>query len=622
MSFPIIAQRRLITVAALTAVSALIPIAMRSLASAPVSASTRTAQVTVIPDQGPPGTVVTLTGYVPSARPGKKHRLGIITFGGQTHGLFMNASAFTWSKTLPGHFVTHFTVPAVPWLSPQGQVTLKAGSYVVGIQCLGTSMARCRGTDEATTSFDLTHPGRSTHPKLRLTVSPSPTVPGHTVTISGWAPLTAEVRGQPEGYQVILGAFGEADQYGQIGHINQRANGDLSGRITLPVSLPFGPLPDPSQIALQYLFPDLGAVQASSSLILDVHDVSLSKPLTWHQATAGQTVSRLISNQNRGYFRPLTVSDGDLYTAAAGQLWRGHAGQRLVSLPTQSLSAAIQAMGFQWFDQSNVVGLTTIAAYPQRLFASIPAERPQEGAPPIDELGLYSSNAGKTWTAVPRPKGMSFTDFGGFQTQAGAVWAWWQTRHGTISVEASTNGGTSWHLVDPQSAMARQALWLGPVPAQSFGEMSTQTEPIVRGSRRGWITVGSVVINTGQVAQLATLSNGSTVLIGGVGAPVQITSNRGRTWNDVTTAPVPPQEAPNPPALRLLPNGALLTTSGDDYVLNQGSDSWRRVPATEGLPSPSSVAIQGSLVYWILSRSSIRGKAIAPKTLVVPVSRY
>ncbi|MHB1681538.1 MAG: WD40/YVTN/BNR-like repeat-containing protein [Bacilli bacterium] len=586
--------------------------------------------LTLAPDYGPPGTRVTLQGYIPAAVGARDQNFGVITFGGWPNGLSMNPNV-RWLKTNPGHFITHFTVPSVPWLSPKGEVPLRAGPYTVGLQCFGVVSPGCGiRTPEASVTFHLTGPIPVEHRIPTLTIRPSAAKPGESVAISGWAPLTEEFGPNPFGYQVVWQSDGKTSAYGEIGSLTQGANGDVSGTVRLPASLwPFGLLSaGRGHLALQYTFTDLGpaSTKRSTTSVLAAKAFQILAPQAWNTVLSKYQIRTLFSNQNRGYFGAIAVSGNRVYTATSGGVWLSDNGGRAWRpLSTASLKSALHAIGYAPFMQAGLTGLTIAPGYDTHLFASAPADLPKEGAPPITDLGLYSPNGGRTWQAVPPPKGMARNDFGGFQVEGKAVWAWWQNSVGTITVEATRDGGATWQPVASASQAAEHALFFGPVPAQDYGQMSDESESIVRVIHHTWTSVDSVLVNNGVISQLATLSDGVVLLVGNPQYPIEMTTNGGRTWSYVATPPVPGSTSDSsPPAVRLLPNGALLAQDPQNreyYALNQGAKTWVRVPAKDVLQSSATIHVVGDHVYWV--GTSPQGSSVSPpRVLAVPVSRY
>ena len=588
--------------------------------------------LTLTPDHGPPGTRVTLQGYISAAVGAHGQNFGVITFGGWPDGLSMNPDNIRWSKTNPGHFITHFTVPAVPWLSPKGEIPLRVRPYTVGLQCFGAVTRGCGiRAPEASITFHLTGPIPAAHRVPTLTIRPSAAKPGESIALSGWAPLTGEFGENPFGYQVVWQSGGKTSGYGEIGSLTQRANGDISGTIKLPASLsPFGLLSaGRGHLALQYTFTDLGSASAkqSTTSVLDAKAFQILAPQAWNTVLSKHRIRTIFSNQNQGYFGALAVTGNRVYTSTGGGIWLSDNGGRAWRpLSTTSLKSALHAIGYAPFMQAGLTGLTIAPGYDTHLFASVPADLPKDGAPPITDLGLYSPNGGRTWQAVPPPRGMVRNDFGGFQVEGKAVWAWWQNGAGTIMVEETLDGGATWHPVAPASPAVEHALFFGPVPAQNYGQMSDESESIVRAIPHPWTPVDSVVVNNGVISQLATLSDGAILLVGNPQYPIEMTTNDGRTWSYVATPPLPGStSASSPPAVRLLPNGALLaqdTQNGGYYALNQGAKTWVRVPAREVLSSNATLHVVGDHMYWL--GASPQGSSVSspPRVLVVPVSRY
>ena len=617
-------------------VGAFVAVASMGLAEAPMANASSLSQnpskvrLTLKPEQGPPGTRVTVEGYVPGAIGVREQMAGTINFGGWPNGLSMMPNSVVWSKTEPGHFVTHFAVPTTAWLSLRGEVHLKDGPETVGIQCFGPMVEGCGlRPDQAAAVFDVTGVRAQNNPTPTLTVHPASGQPGQAVTLSGWAPLTEEFGRSPFGYQVVWQSDGKSTAYGEIGSLRQSVSGELYGTIQIPAQAsPLGTLLGQGHLALEYVFTDLGANQLrrAATVTLDSTRFEITRPPQWSTLIRHASLTELSSNQSRGYFNSLAALGQRVFAASGGRLWMSDTGgQSWTALPTGSLHATIRAMGYVPFNQANLTGLILAPGSATHLFASIPAEIAKKGAPPIDEVGVYSPNAGKTWKPVPVPQGMMRSDFGGFQAEGHAVWAWWQSAKGVMMVEASTDGGSEWHPLNPRRVSPKR-LWLGPVPASNYGQMSTQTEPLVQANAHGiWKALQSAVINMGTITQLATLSNHAILWLGNISYPVQISTNDGRTFTDVATPAVPgTEDVSTLPLVRLLPTKALLAQdpqNGKYYELNPGSQAWTLVPASDTLANAAITVSQGR-VYWI--RQSISGPSTntPPHVLSVPLSCY
>ena len=87
----------------------------RAAAAAPVPKATPGFAVT--PSSGPPGTVVTVTGYVAAMRSATAAQRrqaqygGDLAFGGFAAGLDISPTHIHWSRSHPGHFSATFQVP-------------------------------------------------------------------------------------------------------------------------------------------------------------------------------------------------------------------------------------------------------------------------------------------------------------------------------------------------------------------------------------------------------------------------------------------------------------------------------------------------------------------------------
>lgn len=582
--------------------------------------------LTLTPNQGPPGTRVTVIGYIPGAVAARHLGAGTINFGGWPSGLPITPNTVTWSKTDPGRFVTHFTVPTMAWLSPHGEVSLKNGPQTVGIQCFRPLVQACGiRPDQASTIFHLTGVSAINNPTPTLTVTPATAKPGQTVTLNGWAPLTEEFGPTRFGYQVVWEAAGKTTNYGEIGNLSQSLNGDLHGTVPIPaVASPLGTLLGRGHLALQYIFTDVSTLKSkhATSITLDAAPFQVAPAPRWTTLMAHGSVSGLTSNQNRGYFSTLAVVGSRVFAASGGRLWiSNNDGRSWTALPKKPLEATVRAMGYATFNQTNLTGLLLAPGSPNHLFASVAAEIPKQGAPPIDQIGVYSPNAGKTWRAVPAPRGMHWGDFGGFQAEGHAVWAWWQGAGDVIRAETSTDDGARWHLVNPRHMSSHQ-LFLGPVPSSNFGQMSTQSEPLVEAIHGAWKVMQSAVVNEGTITQLAALSNRTLLWLGNSAYPVQISTNGGRTFTYVATPSLPgEQSASQLPFVRLLPTGALLAQdpqNGKYYALNPGSDTWVPVPSSEVLTN-AAITVVGNHVYWVLNSATA---GTPPHVLTVPTTRY
>ena len=580
------------------------------------------------PDSGPPGTKVTLSGVEPAAA-ANPQQFGNIDFGGFPNGLSISASSITWSKSHPGAFVTHFTVPEVPWLSPHGEATLKAGPYTVGIQCFGVVEEGCGlRPDAASTTFHLTGPIPVSYRTPTLSLSPAAARPGETVSVHGWAPLT-NIIGIPFGYSLVFAANGQTSDYGSFGSVQQAANGDLSGTIRIPaIAPPLGTVgPTAGHMELQYVFTDLVTPNKKGAgfVTLDPAPFKIAAPLTWDAVKHQKRVIDLTSNQNMGVVQGAAVAGGHPVVAQGGDLWR-RVGSRWQTVPTAGVRPVIKRVGLAVYGEGN--GVSAVVAspgHPADLFISLWAGKAKEGIPPALNTGLYTEDGGGVWHLAPPPHGMTVHDFGGFSVVGRAVWAWWQNGS-SIRTTETLNGGATWQTMPARCPGVGTCVMLGPVPPVGYGQMVTQTEALVTARGGRWVSVGATISNINVMSQVAQLGPRAVLWIGDPGYPVQISYNDGTTWRYVALPNLPGESSQSELTVpHLLPNGVMLAAdpvSGRYYELKPGQANWREVPLSLA-PMGAALTVVGQMVDWVGMPTGSGSTAEPPPTfLEVPVARY
>lgn len=587
------------------------------------------AYITLSPSVGTPGTLVTLTGYLPSmvhvkvGQNSVENFQGNIGFGGFRHGLSISgSSAIKWSRRRPGHFTTQFQVPETAWLTPTGIHPLASGSYTVAIDCFGTDPARgcALGPDQATARFRLTG-GYATAPAPHLTFSPSHAQPGQTVKVSGWAPVTSII-GQPFPYQLIWTENGHTTSYGQLGSLAQSLSGELSGTFRVPGTLNNGAAvtTGTADVGLSYTFTRKDAVGVASSnpkgavsVTLAPTPFSVQTPLTWAQlGTAGP----LGEDVN---LRPIAVAGSTIALPGLtpGQIWLkrswGDPGAHWTPVSIAGVAPLSHQSGYPtvWMKGGKPMayGVTLDGAFPSSYFVVVAAAQKQAGEiPPVYYTAYYTTDAGHTWHAVPVPHGFTAGDFGGFhvQSRTGTVYAEWVRSDGALASEATSNGGSSWSPGFIGCPQAGPCIRFGPAPTMDPGMGVGLREPVWRRNSQGqWVSASSVN-TTMNASELVALSPRQTLLINaGSAYPVQWTADGGRHWQDVVL-PTPPgvSESGSPyQTLSLLQNGDLLAgvnrSSGLGwYVLSPGADVWRAVPASVLPEQNLTMTLSGPNLWW------------------------
>ena len=148
------------------------------------------------PLEGPPGTLVTLTGPAPAV-PSGGHLNDRVQVCWDACTALSYSEPVRWSAGSPGRFEFSFQVPTVPWLTDKGVHPLVPGSYRVILPCFWVETAEkpkgeCQ-SGQRTGSFRLTGPGSSLclsgQPCSAVEVSPTEGPPGTAIAVRGWAPL-------------------------------------------------------------------------------------------------------------------------------------------------------------------------------------------------------------------------------------------------------------------------------------------------------------------------------------------------------------------------------------------------------------------------------------------------
>lgn len=611
--------------------SAAAPHSSANTASSRVAHHGHGAYITLSPSTGRPGTLVTLSGYLPSMAHvtvgpnGSARFQGNIGFGGFRRGLSISASSIHWSRRRPGHFTTQFAVPQTAWLTARGTRSLASGFYTVAIDCFGTvrTLGCAAGPDQAAARFQLTG-GTSTAPTPHLTFSPSQAKPGETVKVSGWAPLTAII-GHPVSYQLTWTENGHSAAYGQLGSLSQAPSGRLSGSFTVPGTLQNGVAitTGTAHVGLTYLFTGRAAsgvpatnAKGAVTTVLASTPFTVQAPLTWVQLSG---VSPLREDVN---LRPIAVAGSTIavpgYTP--GQFWLSHnGGGKWRSVSIAGVQTLSQQNGYPtvWTQggKPTAYGVTLDGAFPSSYFVVVVAAQNHTGEiPPVYYTPYYTTNGGHTWHAVPVPQGFTAGEFGGFHVQGSTVYAEWIRHTGTLASEATTNGGVTWETGFIGCPQVGPCLRFGPSPAEDPGMGVALMQPVWRPSRQHqWVSAGTVNTNM-NTSELVSLSGNQSLLVNaGSSYPVQLTTDGGRHWQDVAlpTPPGVPSGGGAYQTILMMQNGDLLAgvnvTSGVSwYLLKPGGRTWQALP-TGVLPAQDlTITLAGPNLWWFTSAPASR----------------
>jgi len=584
--------------------------------SAPTPAPTPSgAYIRLSPTSGPPGTLVTVLGYVPRVRPrqptSQTTRLasaGTLYFGGTQRGLSISASAdeVRWSRRHPGQFAITFQVPLTAWLSPDGVEPLKVGRYRVVAECFRPHPGSCSHHSQATALFRLTAgaPVSSSRPAAHLILSPSQAEAGETVHVTGWAPLTP-INHYPAGYAVMWAAGGD---FAQVGTVTETSRGELSGSFRVPAAgSPTPSRPGPARVALLYTF---GAGSQPRSFQVASARLTVAPSPAWSSLVWGLPIG-LSSNQSA-----FTVAGTRmlLRTATPGTLWATSA-HGWVPVTENGAAAEAQQAGLPLdpaTDGPNVQSALAVANFPDSYFITLDTyDLAAGGPPPVYYTPFYTDDAGTTWHLLNPPAGFTLKDFAGFHTAAALVWADWATG-GRVVSEVANDGGADWQNASMPCPPAGPCLVLGASAALDPGMGIDISQPIWHRSAvspYSWTTVHRTTY-LGQTIQLALYSQDRALVIDrDANAPVQYTVNGGTSWADVSL-PAPVRGtvgAGTFQSLRLLSNGALLANvagpngqSRGWMELAQGSATWHAVPTTVLPPNAVGITAVADTLWWFI----------------------
>ncbi len=581
--------------------------------------------VRLSPTEGPPGTLVRVSGFLPSGpTPAQAARVSedqsmLICWDGCADGLDMTVN-LTWSARRAGAFTARFRVPRAAWLSPSGPRPLVPGPYAVGVDPAGAPLAL-----QATFRLTGPRPARCGHaqPCAYLAVAPRSAAPGTVVTVSGWAPLLS-VSGSPYAYTMLLGPAA-APRSGP----GQEADLGLSGEGGLQLSQ------DPAgRLSGSFVLPPrtgtFGAV-APGAYRLTLAG-SLSGPGYVPVATASLRVTAPEAWAAVGDFRPLAIQAaapaGARATAAGDPAYQGRClsgggiavsrdgGHTWAKVSTVGARVAARRAGYVLFGPGMpgskaasppCATLALLAARPGTLLAAFPAEQGSPGDVPIYWLSMETADGGRTWRLIPAPKGLSVNAFSRFQTYGTALQAWfWGGPTGLptrYAIEQTADGGRTWTPGALHCPAAGPCLVFGPAPTWTWPGVCNGQALLWSGDGgRTWRLpvwpqqVCYVGTGPGGPYQIAAIGGRSALLLGGWNYPARLTVDGGRTWRDIALPLLPgmkPGGLYEPPysGLHMQPDGSLAALQGGTWwVLPVRARAWCatgvRLPASGVQPPP------------------------------------
>jgi hypothetical protein len=555
----------------------------------------------VSPASGPPGTVITLHGYVPGLTAQNLRALDGVTVCLDGCAAGFTDQGVPVRYTASGQFTARFTLPKVPVLTASGPLVLADGTYTMGFTCIGPNQMGCLSSTMAIAPFRVdgatTQEARACSAQeacASLVFSPADARPGQLVRVTGFAPLSPVI-GQPFGYDLVLEQDGHA---ATLGAVSQTMDGRLSATFRMPALLGgIGLLSaGVTHIALEYQFnavvpghrtlpPGVTIERQGKTTAAGAYGYELvrlaSTPFRVLGLTGWASAGVLVPKATMwSQPLPLTVRPGhpqDVAYCTPGAIRvTTNGGRSWQSVATEG--AAVRSMS---------------TAYPIAYTLKAPARHPMCSAvlwdpnsahtfyavfgalarkygsmPPVFDVAYETRDGGRTWERLPVPAGFGGGSFGGmsvvgtpgaYRVQAvfgsqtvpepygqGASMAVHATAEETI------DGGAHWRTTGLTCPSAGPCLRFGALPGALPGMGTATLDPLVTSTDGGrhWQTLawpsGALQaqgrLPTGQ-AQLAWLGGARLAFVDPESTyPLRLSVDGGATWQDVRL-PVPPGTA-------------------------------------------------------------------------------
>ena len=545
-------------------------------------------EIHLSPPEGPPGTEVTISGFLPGAAGSgndPSHNSVTVCWDGCPDGL-LHFETMRWAPD--GHFTTRLRVPAAPWLKADGPHRPRAGTYRVGVQCI---VARNRPPDacghpDAEATFRLTRsaPDRcgANGRCARLEADRRAAEPGDVVRLSGFAPLV--------GVGTVLDVI-----------------------LRLEVAPDEGTRPAPGKSVVRF---SLAETRFTARPGLRWHDVP-ARPTLLVQPGAGPGLTGDPADpRHLAVCGPGTIQLSD----DGGATWR--------SVPTGPVAEAARAGGFpvtQDGSGADVRCAEALADPAGTVYGTFPAF-PPGGPPPINLAGYLTRDGGRHWETVPVPAGSSPDAFGGFWSAGRTVLAEFHNEGASSAdpstgeppplVEATNDGARTWHPAGERCPGLGPCVTWGPEVSGNCAH--TDVLRAVRFSADGgarWATpVEPAGVTVCSTSSLVSRPGKEALLLDGKengglaydGYRLRRSVDGGATWRPVRLPPLPgppPEEGATPtfPFLTALRDGSLLAFGPEPRLLPPEADGWcsladSQLPDRNGLLSVQPV---GDDLWWL-----------------------
>jgi hypothetical protein len=535
-------------------------------------------------------------------RPQKINKDAYISFcwGGCPGGLkyYVPADWLSASK-----FMARITAPDAPWVqtAPDRVVSPIAGGYDVGVQCVEPIRACSLGSAEGAAVVHLRSGAAYTCQSVpgcaHLKTSPEVASPGEVVQLSGYAPLTStSVEGEH-----LMGGYVEGERGGRPGPaVRFSARNVPVGALTVEVRAGDAPVrvePAPTWASLGRLRP-IGQVPGTELPIS-------SNPAD--PSTVAWCASGYVDLQGPG---------------GATKVPTGGATALLLA------DRALPDAGKEQFQDCSTVAVEDGAVFVGYAYS------PEMMAPAVDNVALYSTDSGRSWSFVPVPLGSKSSGFGGFRYGPGgsvdAIFAGSAPSPGAVAVpavEQYSSGTGSWSQAPFACPASGPCVTWSTAMEPDCGmdaSIAQTIESTDAGKHWAFPPRDLGYVNTCWSASIVAVSPSEALVVGVDGAvnasgvyPLVMTTDNARGWELVSLPPLPGQVPGAQQSLFVLPDGAIVDISSQPWdLLGPGATAWCPVAAVPVEPAgtfayPASYTVIGPALWWLTSGLASGSPALA-----------
>ncbi|HEX9012473.1 MAG TPA: sialidase family protein [Anaerolineaceae bacterium] len=597
------------------------------------------AWIALSPQTASPGGTVQIQGYLPGgpdqagAQGNRALQHANICWQDCQTGMVIQGLEVTWSAGAAGNFTIQVPVPAVPYLDGGKPRELTPGDYTLGVQCLGEDQKGCAMQPaQASAVVHLQGEAQKTCPNAacaELTLSPAQAEPGTQVQASGWAPLDQVIGQMAFGYSLVL--LPQGGEPVQLASLDQQLDGSFTASFTVPQSVPGVGVLQAGQYSLGI---QAARPQGQGAPVIAQAPFQLGQGLAWKDLSAVKpdwiSPSAVIAGAEMQ-----SDASGNLIYCTLGSLRSStDAGKSWTDISAAGVEAAASAAGYP-LEEEQPGKPDCLAAWADpsaagSFYAAFRTMKKDLGAPPVYYMGFYTSDAGKTWRAVPVPAETTAERFGGFAYGAQGIEALFggegtnPANPGPVFGEATRDGGKTWSAATLTCPTSGPCLRWGPSPSSISGMGSPAPQyPMISGNGgQTWTFPGpSVELRAPGPNQLAVQGSKLALLISASGDfPLQVSRDQGNNWQAVSLPALPGGGSGFPfSGLQILPDGSLLAFSdaGGWQRLAPGAAQWCGL-SKAGLPSqPVRFTAAGGKLWWLTQPETSSGQLPQPQSTLL-----